>query len=856
MNRRLFLQATGLAAIMNAIARRKAPAAESMSGVCAITHEWPGGSGSVLLAGSSGTAEILVDQKDHAVVHIAARMLAQDMARITGHVLPVTNQVRVSNSAIIVGTLGHSHWIDALAAAGKIQVHGLKGKWESFIWQTVDHPLPGVGRALVIAGSDRRGTSYGVMELCEISGVSPWFWWADVPVKKAACVAVTPGRLISGPPGVKYRGIFINDEDWEFQPWAAHTFDPARGNVGPKTYKKVFELMLRLKLNYLWPAMHPCSASFASIPQNAALASDYAIVMGSSHVEPMLANPAAFLGHPGHMRRGPWNFVTNSANILKFWAQSVKSRGQYEAVWTLGMRGPYDSALLGVHTRAQERTLVERIFHLQANLLRRLASRRWGLPATCYVPYKEALLVFNSGLKVPPDATIVWPDNNFGYIRQLSNAPQRRRSGGSGVYYHIEYLGKPHSYCWLNTTPPALMWEELKKAWDNEARQIWVINVGGIKPREISMDFAARLAWRPQVFGADCQPVFLRHFAETVCGPEYAATIADLLQEFFLLGQIRRPESMNRNWAAELPDQEATDLLARYQRLFDNQRNLQRRIPPESRAAFFELFAYPAQMLAASGLIFLLDRHARATPAQAEETGRKIALWRRFIVRQVAWYNNKLRNAKWRDFATMGGTTWRVAWASVQWPWLDHHKGGATRPGHDSLLILPAYKFERTHSTATAQWRRISGLGRSGGAMALWPAVPQNRWNPEKQLSDAPRIDYQIHITRPIITAMLVLSVLPTYPLYPGMNLRIAIRWNGGPAKVLTVPYASSEIRVAGNRVRAAGVLANQIPLHYPVGPLSNGLHTLSVYAVDPGVVLDEILLQGDNTPHSGGRSE
>ena len=856
MNRRGFLRATGLAALVGAIAGRTIPAVDGTSEPCTLTHDWPGVMGSVLLAGPAGIADILIDRKDHTVVHIAAKMLSHDLFRIAGRTPALSYDPRRVRSAIIIGTLGHSHWIDALAAAGKIQVHAIKGNWESFIWQVVDNPIPGVTQALVIAGADRRGTAYGVMELCEAAGVSPWHWWADVPVKKAAVVVVTPGRRISGPPGVQYRGIFINDEDWGFEPWAAHTQDPARGNVGPKTYEKVFDLMLRLKLNYLWPAMHPCSTSFASIPQNAVLADDYAIVMGSSHVEPMLANPATFLGGAGPKRRGPWNFVTNSANILKFWTQSAQSRGRYEAVWTIGMRGPYDSALLGVHSRAQERSLLEKIFVLQENLLRRLVSRRWGVPATCYVPYKEALLVFNSGLKVPPETTIVWPDNNFGYIRQLGNPLQRRRPGGSGVYYHIEYLGTPHSYCWLNTTPPALMWEELKKAWDNDARRIWVINVGGIKPREIGMDFAARLAWNPEGFGPDCQPIFLRRFAQTVCGPEHGVAIADMLQEFFLLGQIRRPESMNCAWAAELTNQEATDLMARYQRLFDAQRNLLRRIPTDSRAAFFELFAYPAQMLAASGLIFLLDRQARTNPAGAKDAGGKIAMWRRFIVRQVAWYNNKLMHAKWRDFATMGGSTWRIKWASVQWPWLQRHNSAAPRPGADPLLVLPAWKFLRTHFTPLAQWQRISGLGRSGGAMAIWPAVPHNQWNPQQQLADAPRMDYQFNIARPIAAATLVLNVLPTYELHPGMNLRIAIRWNDGPAKVLVVPYASSETRVAGNRVRTAGVLANQIALHYPVGPLLNGWYTLSVYAVDPGVVLDEILMKDDNTHRSHSASD
>lgn len=845
-NRRRLLQSTATAAMAGSLLGRKRPihAADRASACEVITH-WPAGAGDLLLAGPHGAATILIDQQDHQVVHIAGRMLADDLQRVTGHRPEVVTRANRLKTAIIIGTLGQSSWVDQLAAAGKINVTAIKGKWEASLWQTVEHPVAGIDRALVIAGSDRRGTAYGVMDLCELSGVSPWFWWADVPVKKAAVAAVTAGVRFGGEPGVKYRGVFINDEDWGFQPWAAKTFDPQLGNVGPKTYEKVFDLMLRLKLNYLWPAMHNCSTAFAAIPENSVLANNYAIVMGSSHVEPMLANPVSFLNGKDARKNGPWNFVTNSKNILKFWTHSVETRGKYEAIWTVGMRGPYDSPLEGVHTLAQERSLVQKIFGIQRALLKRYVTRRWGPAAQCYVPYKEALLVYNSGLKVPADVTIVWPDNNFGYIRQFSNPEQRKHSGGAGVYYHIEYLGGPHSYCWLNTTPPALMWEELKKAWDNDSKTIWVINIGGIKPREIGVDFAARLAWNPRAFGPDAQPRFLREFAAKICGDQPAAAIAAMLQEFYRLGQIRKPESMNRDWAAKLPMVEVEKLMADYHRLLHAQSQLYKHVPEDSRDAFFELFGYPAQMLAATGLIFLYDRLAHTDKTAQTEHEKAVVHWRAYIEQQVAWYNNKLANGKWRHYATMGGTTWNPAWAAVQWPWLHNQSArNLPPPAAVPLMTVDADRFQRHRRTPTAAWRKVVGLGWSSGAMALWPATPENQWDPETELAHAPQMEYHIHVPAECANGEVVLHVLPTYELYPGMQLRLAMRWDDSPPHVRAVPFASSETRVVGNAIRSAGVLENHIPLRFAVGNVPAGRHVLTVYAVDPGIVLDQITLE------------
>ena len=382
-------------------------------------------------------------------------------------------------------------------------------------------------------GSDRRGTAYGLLQLSEKIGVSPWYWWADVPVPHRDTVALRLAAPQVETPGVKYRGIFINDEDWGINLWAARTFDPQFKNIGPKTYEKVFELMLRLRLNYLWPAMHKCSTEFGSVPENIALADQYAIVAGSSHCEPMLCNNV----HWNEKTQGPWNYSLNRDAIRAYWEASAKTRGQREAVWTLGIRGIHDAAMETPPTALPDRIqLVASVIQDQRALLDQYVTKQWGSVAQCFVPYKEVLPIYDAGLQVPDDVTLVWVDDNFGYIRRFSAPAERLRPGGAGVYWHLSYYGNPHSYTWINTTAPALMWEEFHKAWENDARTLWVINVGDLKPMEIGMDYFARLAWNPDGFALGAQRQFLQDFAARQLRRPILATRGGLAHGFLPAG--------------------------------------------------------------------------------------------------------------------------------------------------------------------------------------------------------------------------------------------------------------------------------------------------------------------------------
>ena len=472
-----------------------------------------GRAGDFELVRGGRAADVYVSDGDFKVVRIAANDLAADVERVTGVRPSVrTEPSGLSSYAVLVGTLGTSHLIDRLAREGKIDAKGLGGKWESFLITTVKDPLPGVRLGLVVAGSDRRGTAYGVYELSQALGVSPWYWWADVAPERRRELFVAAGTRHDGPPSVKYRGVFLNDEDWGLQPWAAKTFEPEYGDIGPKTYARLFELLLRLKANTVWPAMHEVTRPFNADPRNAAVADDYAIVMGSSHAEPMLRN------NVGEWKGDPhdYDYTKNAEGVRRYWEERVRQNGRFENLYTLGMRGIHDSAMQGPKSQPERIKLLEQIFADQRAMLARHVSPDVTKVPQVFIPYKEVLADYRNGLKVPEDVTIISPDDNFGYIRWFPSNEERRRPGGFGVYYHVSYLGRPLSYLWLETTPPALVWEEMSKAYRNGARRFWVLNVGDLKPAEAVTEFFMQMAWDAGRWRRDNLQDFLKQWAAEV----------------------------------------------------------------------------------------------------------------------------------------------------------------------------------------------------------------------------------------------------------------------------------------------------------------------------------------------------
>jgi len=791
-----------------------------------------------VLADVNHPGVILVEHEAEPAVRRAAEDLAADFVRVTGRRPIVTDHVSPgAPPRVIIGTLGRHGLLDRLAAAGKLATNGISGEWESYGLQVVTNPWPDLKRALVIAGSDRRGTIYGIYTLSEKIGVSPWYWWADVPVKPEKTVALRGDRLKQGPPGVKYRGIFINDEDWGLNPWAAKTFDPQFGNIGPRTYAKIFELMLRLRLNYLWPAMHACSREFGSVPENAALADRYGIVAGSSHCEPMLYNNV----HWNERTQGCWNYALNRDAIYNVWKATAKARGQYEAVWTLGIRGIHDSPMERPPNDLPGKIkLMTDVLHDQRQLLDQYVTTNWGPVAQCFVPYKEVLSVYDAGLKVPPDVTLIWTDDNFGYLRRLSDPAERLRPGGAGVYWHMSYYGRPHSYTWINTTAPAFMWEELHKAWDNGARRIWMLNVGDIKPGEIGIDYFSRLAWDPDGFPAGGQREFLRDFAARNFSPALAAPLTDLLMEYYRLGTIRKPELMDREWALALSPDRAQQLERNYQDLLARQEALSTVVPADARDAYTEMIGFPARVLAETGLIFMADRQAQLGVDTAANQ-KKMASLREDLEMQVKDFNTRLAGGKWNHIMP-GLVTGKnlMAWNSqVRWPWGESTNRPARRrePGIKRIW-RDAATADRQTACGSARWTVIEGLGPSGRAMALEPASLDSSWKVDD--AHAPSLAYDFQCQAGDAEAWI--DFLPTFRICPGMKLRVAVSVDSGPPQMIEVP-GSSGVENENGPIRRTAVQDNYVRASIPLPHLAAGRHVLVIRAVDPGAVIDRVSL-------------
>lgn len=558
------------------------------------------------LASPRQTAAILYDASDAAVVKRAAELFAADVKAVTGRYPRVTSAAGETGPAVIVGTVGGSALIRRLAEAGKIDTAPLEGAWERYLIQTVANPLPGIRKALVIAGSDRRGAAYGLFTLSELIGVSPWYWWADVPVKKHAALHVDAPPTYSQTPSVRYRGIFLNDEDWGLTPWASQTFEPERGNIGPRTYAKVCELLLRLKANYLAPAMHPVSTSFNQIPENKLVADTFAIVMGSTHCEPLLLNTAS---EWDTKTMGPWNYDKNKEGINRVLTQRVRENSPYENVYTLALRGLHDGAMSTTLPMHEKVRMLQQALLDQRRILAENIDRPIETVPQAFTPYKEVLEIYSNGLELPDDITIVWPDDNYGYMKRLSGVREQRRTGRSGVYYHVSYLGVPHSYLWFSTTPPSLMYEELRKAYDTTADRLWLVNCGDLKGSEMQVSLFLDMAWDIGRFTADNVVTYPARWLAGIFGEAYYDRLEAMTREHLRLAFPRKPEYMGwgYHWnrfdhnCEQLTDtdfsftnyDEAQRRLEAYRQLGARAEALLHEIGDEARPAFYQLVYYP-----------------------------------------------------------------------------------------------------------------------------------------------------------------------------------------------------------------------------------------------------------------------
>ena len=582
-----------------------------------VVADQPAASDFVLVADGQVPGLLVEDSANHAVTR-AAGDLALDIEKVSGGRPQLVSNSVSGKTLVIIGTLGQSKILDALVTAKKLDVTGIAGTWEAHVTRIVDAPLPGVTRALVIAGSDRRGTIYGIYELSELIGVSPWNWWADVPVTARKTVALRGAEIRQASPAVKYRGIFLNDEDWGLRPWASKNFELEAGNIGPKTYAKIFELLLRLRANMIWPAMHGGTKAFNQFPENKEVADHYGIVMGASHCEQMLRNNVSEWSTNTY---GEYNYVVNRDGVLRYWEERVRENAKFENLFTMGMRGIHDGAMPGGGSREEQTERLHRIIADQRELLTRHINTNLAAVPQIFCPYKEVLALYRLNPNLPEDITLVWPDDNFGYVRQFSNDAERQRSGGAGVYYHVSYWGAPCDYLWLESTPPALIREEMAKAYDYGASNVWVLNVGDLKPAEFATDFFLKLAWQPHRWAATNVNDSLTEFAAQNFGAANTKEIAAVLAEYYRLNLPRKPEHLSYeprlgpfekiHFSTVYNGDEASRRLLEWRTLLDREAALAAKIPAAQQDAYFQLVGYPVEAAGQMNLKTLLFAEAK-----------------------------------------------------------------------------------------------------------------------------------------------------------------------------------------------------------------------------------------------------
>ena len=787
------------------------------------------------MAKDGKTATIVVDKNDWQSVLKAAHDLSDDVRKVTGvkaEVAVANSTLSTLHSTLIIGTIGKSKYIDRLVKQKKINVRQVKGQWESYLIDVVDGNL-------VIAGSDKRGTIYGIYDLSQRIGVSPWYWWADVPVKHQDEVWYDGGRFVQPSPSVKYRGIFINDEDWGLKPWAAKNFEKELGDIGPKTYDKVCELLLRLKANMLAPAMHSCTGAFYSHPESQRVADERGIMITTSHCEPLLFNNAA-KSEWDKARDGEWNYETNSATILKKLDDRIRETAQYDNIYTMGLRGLHDEAMKGSTNPKDRARTLEKVIGKQRGILEKYKKQKAERQPQIFVPYKEALDIYDAGLRVPDDITIVWPDDNYGYMKRVSNAAEQKRSGRSGVYYHLSYLGTPHDNLWIATTAPMLMYAELLKAYTAGADRYWLLNVGDIKPMEIEIQQFFDMAYNFSAFSYDnvnryqaewLARMFTSHSSLLTSHFQY------ILDNYYRLAWDRKPEFMGyeMEWDSKennrLHDTDfsfetgtAQKRLLDYENICEAYDMIERNIEPEQRPALFEMLGYAVHSAYQMNRKFLYAQRNHETgstvyAAMAKDANEKIEQLRKR-------YNEQL-DGKWNYMISTIPPGYTAKYH--QMPELGNKPTDAYRLPDAQRHPEFRHKIDLSTLTVKPPFRLLEGIGTDWLALQMGQPLDFNTTG---------SIDIPLNsslITSPS-SLQICLSVVPMWPVAYDRSNKIAVSVDGGKAVVCENIFKEWspewKLQVLENRKEFVVTL----PLD-----TKRSNHVLTLSIVDPGQIVQKI---------------
>jgi hypothetical protein len=638
---------------------------------------------------NDGRAPTVLNENNE-TLGLAAALLQRDLNAVTGQ--QSQRIERLDQCARVCFVIGRrdSALMQEISRAAGVELTGSQDQWERYERMVVAAPGRPDTRLVLIAGSDTRGSVYGVIDLTREIGVSAWEWWADVKPQVRPDASISATRRLADGPSVQYRGVFLNDEDWGLQPWAAR-HDPA-GDIGPATYARIFELLWRLKANLIWPAMHESTRPFYQIQGNAETARRYAIVVGTSHAEPMMRNNVR---EWDLTKRGAFNFFTNRDQLAQYWSERLEEVRDFDNMYSVGIRGVHDSAMEGAATVEQARDGVKAAIDLQRALLSKVQSRPAAQIPQALTLYKEVLDIYKAGLTVPDDITLLWPDDNYGYLRQLSTPDEAQRSGGAGLYYHLSYWGQPHDYLWLATTHPALIRDQLQRAVATGARKIWVANVGDIKPGEYLMEYFLDAAFDARKLDAPPRE-HGEWWMSAQFGSEQGPGIAAIMQEYYDLAWERRPEFMGFSQVEPITPtrqspylqdggEEAERRLERYMSLVERAQAVAERLPADRQDAYYQLVLYPVRSSAnLNTRILRLDlasQYARMGRPIATLYAQQAAAAQNAIARDTARYN-ALGNGKWE--AMMDAAPRRLPVFGV--PLFPSYSAG---PRKDCALVYP-----------------------------------------------------------------------------------------------------------------------------------------------------------------------
>ena len=753
---------------------------------------------------SGKPVKVSCDNAEEKVVYTALDLLSRDCKVVLSASLLVDNE----QGDIIIGTVGKSPLIAKTGA----DVSGLNGKKQAFLLTV----LP--DGKLLVAGSDQHGTAYGIMELSRLLGVSPWEWWADViPGKKEFFQLAADYKTVQSP-SVEYRGIFINDEDWGLMPWSSLNYEPwyKPGRIGPQTNERIFELLLRLRANTYWPAMHECSVPFFLTPGNREAAEKFGIYIGGSHCEPMACSTAGEWSRRG---KGDYDYVKNSSSVCHFWEERLKEVSGQEILYTVGMRGVHDGQMQGAKTVEEQKAVLERVLKDQRDLLRKYVNKDVEAVPQVFIPYKEVLDVYRAGLEVPEDVTLMWCDDNYGYIKHFPTEAERARKGGNGVYYHVSYWGRPHDYLWLGTFSPALLYQQMKEAYERGIQKIWILNVGDIKPIEYQTELFLDMAWNIDQFTEGGVSDHLCNFLKREFGETTGEDLLPVMMEHYRLSYIRKPEFMGNTreeeyhtnayrivkdmpWSRSYINKRLED----YQVISDKVEKLASRIQRDRRDAYFQLVKYPVQATAEMNKKMLYAQFAR----HGEMNWNKSDAAYDSIASLTRIYNIGIRNnGKWHRM-------------------MDHQPRRLPVFEPVDRLLVETPMLE--DSPSLYKWNGVEysagdavsckGLGYEGKAVML---------EKNKELSfdfdECPGDSVEVEI-----------RLLPNHPIHGG-QLRFSVSID--KKNVQTVSYETQ----GRSEEWKENVLRNQAIRTVKLPVSKRKSHKLVIKALDEGVVLDQIML-------------